>query len=309
MKLSNVFVKRFFLLLVSIVCIEGKGQYEVTNYQAVPELVNRVSISGIAILNNKLYMVAERCKKLFVSDLASHKIIDTLSLITGDDVEFEGLTVFKNELYTVSENNGKSYHINLSTGQLTELTFNFTFPPMHKGDGLEGIAGNSKLNLVYVLLERDARKENAVIYTFKVEPNTPSNQLQLNFQKNFSLALDSVELRYSDLAYDSLNNRLVVIRSFYKNKIGRYSIETIALDEQGLPMAAPVTLANLNEQDFTPLIKTYQSLNYDSNLEGIAIDKNQTIYIASDNAMGEADCEPNANKPAKKTLVLELIKK
>lgn len=303
--------KKIISLLLVFISTVTTAQYSINLYTTTPQLANRISISGIAILNNKLYMAAERCKKLFVADLSTHQIVDTIQLISTDTLEIEGIAEYNKQLYCVSETNSKTYHINLITGKLTPQSYELDFSKLlgpFKGDGLEGIAINTPSNLLYVLLERNSTKDYAQIYTFEYNLTSAVDALQLNFRNSFSLKLDSVEMRYSDFCYDAATNNLLLLKSFYKNKIGRYSVETLALDNDGMPKGLPAVAENLNPIFFTQVIRSYENLGFDSNLEGIAIDEKGVIYITSDNAMGEANCEPNAEKPSKKTLVIELIK-
>jgi hypothetical protein len=301
----------FILTLLVLTSLSVKSQYRDKNYLLLPELINKTSISGIICFNNHLYLAAERCGMIFISSLSSHEIIDTIILHTNGSLEIEGITAYKDNIYIISENNSSVYEVNRETGNLNIVKHNFNLPQKFGDDGFEGIAANEKNSKFYLLLERDKTGANAWIYTFSIDPANPEKRISLKYESSTPLKLGSPLWRYSDIFFDSSSNMLVCLKSYFKDPKGKYSIESIQIDEKGLLSIETLkTLGTLTTENLTNVIDKYKKQGYESNLEGITMDDKGNIYLASDNSMGRADCEPlskNDDKP-KKTLVLMLIK-
>jgi uncharacterized protein YjiK len=277
--------------------------YSIHKVTEPAEFNKQVCISGMKYFNDALYFASERCPVIFISDPSGNKIIKTINLKVPLYFEMEGLTSFNGMLYLISESIAGVYEIDPSSGSLKTIQTSIPLPEKSKdGDGMEGIAANEKNNKFYLLRERNENMTRSVIYTFSVIRENGKG-LSLKYESMLGLPLDNPQWRYSDICYDSVNSKLLCLKSYSKGRTREQFLESISIDEKGeLSLAS---LQNVPVQNFTGLSTEFKGQDYSMNLEGITVDKEGNIYIVSDNTSGKANCDAPARE---KTILLQLRK-
>ncbi|MGQ0738406.1 MAG: esterase-like activity of phytase family protein [Bacteroidota bacterium] len=278
----------------------------IINNVPLPDAMNKqVCISGMKYMDGKLYFASERCPVIFAADPATGAITGTININVPQVFEMEGLTSYKNKLYAVSENTVAVYEINPADGATQQLQTSQPLPPKSKnGDGMEGIAANETSNKFYLLRERNEEMTFSQIWTFSIEPGSDDNSFSLKYESMIELPLQNPQWRYSDICYDQENDRLLCLKSYSKGKLRQQFIEAIEIDKSG--NLKKETLKDLNVEKFSEISNEYKDQDYSMNLEGITVDKDDVIWIVSDNTSGKAQCEMPARE---KTILLQLIKK
>jgi uncharacterized protein YjiK len=299
-----------FLFVVMSFCYVINAQppkvslYSIDNVTLPESLNKQVCISGMKYLDGKLYMASERCPVIFVFDPDNKTLVDSIRLQVPQLFEMEGMTSYNGKLYLVSENKVAVYEADVTTAAIRVVETSIPLPPKSKdGDGMEGIAANEKNNKFYLLRERNENMSKSQIYTFSAERNV-EDELSLKYESVIELPLLNPQWRYSDICFDSQNNRLICLKSFSKGKLRQQYLETISIDANGNLVAE--TLQNLPVEDFSEISNQYKDQQYSMNLEGITIDDKGNIWIISDNTSGKAQCDMPAKE---KTILLQLKRK
>jgi hypothetical protein len=278
--------------------------YTVDNISLPADQNKQVCISGLKLYRGQLYFASERCPSIFVFDPATATISNSISINVPQNFEMEGLTSYKDKLYLVSENIAAVYEITIATGAVKPIQTSISLPEKSKsGDGMEGIAANEQHNKFYLLRERDDDMSHSQVYTFSAESGNEISPITLNYESMIELPLENPQWRYSDICVDSVNSRLLCLKSYSKGKLRQQFLESIDIDNSGKLLLE--TLKNIPVENFTDASNTYKDRDYSMNLEGITIDNNGTIYIVSDNTSGKANCELPAKE---KTILLQLKK-
>ncbi len=279
--------------------------YTVDNIALPAEMNKQVCISGMKFYNGQLYFASERCPIVIVFDPARAVISNTISLNVPQNFEMEGMTSYKDKLYLVSENVAAVYEVTIATGDIKTIQTSIPLPAKSKdGDGMEGIAANEKNNKFYLLRERDDDMSHSQIYTFTAEQGNENSPIMLKNESMIEMPLKNPQWRYSDICVDSVNSRLLCLKSYSKGKLRQQFLESIDIDADGNLLVE--TLKNILVENFTDASNTYKTQDYSMNLEGVTIDSNGTIYIVSDNTSGKANCELEARE---KTILMHLKKK
>ncbi|MBL0130605.1 MAG: esterase-like activity of phytase family protein [Chitinophagaceae bacterium] len=279
--------------------------YTIAHINLPADMNKQVCISGMKFYNGQLYFASERCPSINVFDPVKSAISHTIPLNVPQNFEMEGMTSFKDKLYLVSENIAAVYEVTMATGAIKSIQTSIPLPEKSKsGDGMEGIAANENHNKFYLLRERNEDMTKSQIYTFNAEPGNESSSVTLKYESRIELPLENPQWRYSDICVDSVNRRLLCLKSYSKGKLRQQFLESIDIDDSG--QLRLETLKNIPVENFTEVSNTYKTQDYSMNLEGITIDNNGTIYIVSDNTSGKANCELEAKE---KTILLQLIKK
>jgi uncharacterized protein YjiK len=245
-----------------------------------------VGISGIAMHKGKIFLLSERCSKIY--ELSAS--IDSF-MISGisKGFELEGMAVYKGIIYVIDEAKSKVYKLDWPAGGAREFTAReLKIPrplPERKGDGpgIESIAVNEAKGLFYFLTEKNP-ESRSTLYTYKIFPAD-----SLAFDKEETISLPDTSWRFSDAYYDQRNSRLVLLRTSREHG---YFIDTISMH--------PSTGYASGTAHAVASIGTYTS---NLNLEGIAVDSTGAFYIASDNAEGNQCAQPPTDKV---TLVMKL---
>ena len=277
--------------------------YTISQVPLPAEMNKHVCISGLKYFQGKLLFASERCPLIFSADPVTGTIDRKINTEINSAFEVEGLTSFRNKLYLVSENRVAVYELDFQTGKTREVTTSIALPPKTKsGDGMEGIAANEKNGRFYLMREKNENMTHAEIYSFIID-ETDGSALRLIYDSKIELPLRTSQWRYSDICYDSRQNRLLCLKSFSKGKTREQYIETIDIDVKGNLLLA--SLKELPVEHFSDVANQYKDHHYSMNLEGITIDDKGTIYVVSDNTSGKAACD----RPAKeKTILLKLTK-
>jgi uncharacterized protein YjiK len=276
------------------------------SHMPLPETMNKqICISGIKYFNNKLFLASERCPVIIVADPVTGNIISSINTKPQQNFEMEGMTSYKGKLYLISENTVAVYEVNMGDGILLPVATSLPLPPKSKsGDGMEGIAANEKNNKFYLLRERNDDMSKSQILVFTVAEKAGNENIDLVYQSTIELPLENPQWRYSDICYDSTNERLLCLKSFSKGKTRKQFIESVNVDSAGNLL--PATLQNIPVENFSEISNKYKDERYSMNLEGVTVDDQGNLFLVSDNTSGQADCE----RPSKeKTILFKLVKK
>jgi uncharacterized protein YjiK len=300
-----ILLSTLFILIISFSFKDPTPLYTISHIPLPAEMDKQVCISGMKFFEDKLYCASERCPLIIVADPVSGAVVKTIQTQVPQEFEMEGMTSYKGRLYGISENIVAVYEIDPLTGHTKQLHLSIDLPGKSKsGDGMEGIAANEKSNKFYLLRERNERMSAAQLYTFTIEPASDDNTFSLHFDNMIELPLETPQWRYSDICYDSENNRLLCLKSFSKGKLRQQYIEAVSIDKAGnLDLSS---LKNVPVENFSGISNEYKDQDYSMNLEGITIDSDGNIYVISDNTSGKAICDMPAKE---KTILLRLNKK
>ena len=279
--------------------------YTVDNINLPVEMNKQVCISGMKLYNGQLYFASERCPSIIVFDPVKAIISNTINIQVPQEFEMEGMTSYKDKLYMVSENKAAVYQVTIETGAIKIIQTSIPLPEKLKsGDGMEGITANEKNNKFYLLRERNEDLSRSQLYTFSIEAGNESSPILLKYESMIELPLETLQWRYSDICVDSVNSRLLCLKSYSKGKLRQQFLESIDIDNNGKLLVE--TLKNIPVENFTDASNAYKTQDFSMNLEGITIDNAGNIYIISDNTSGKASCELEAKE---KTILLHLKKK
>ncbi len=302
MRIFSLSLICFFSFTATIAQPPQVQSFTLDNITLPAEMNKQVCISGMKFYNNQLYFASERCPKIIVFDPAKAAISSTINLQVPQNFEMEGMTSYKDKLYLVSESIAAVYEVTIPTGAIKIIQTSIPLPEKAKsGDGMEGIAANEKNNKFYLLRERDDNMSHSQIYTFSVEPGNENSPIVLKSEAMIELPLENSQWRYSDICVDTVNSRLLCLKSYSKGKFRQQYLESVDIDANGKLLVE--TLKNIPVENFTDASNAYKTQDYSMNLEGITIDNNGTIYIISDNTSGKANCEMEAKE---KTILLQL---
>lgn len=297
-------MKKVFFVLLLLPAFFMSGFYEnfgTTLGTDFSEFSNKIGASGVAFNNDKLYIILERCKKiLVVNTLSVTKDIIPLNKLPNANKNLEGITIYNNSFFLMDEDSPKIYKCDLNGKFLQEFIFEPIEKPIHKkaGDGFEGITIDSVNKVIYVLHERAKYKSGwaSMIYTLKIQEKP-----KLEILSSHLLPLEDSSWRYTDLFFDKKS--LICIKTKYDNSAqsceGEYLLYRIPIDVSGK------LSSDIEEKNITSLVCHWKSQNYDSNIEGVTLDKQGYMYLVSDNVSNSSSCDEN--KPAdKKTLLLKI---
>lgn len=237
---------------------------------------------------------------LLVNDLKSGTAVPLPITVSGD-FEMEGMTLYKDKFYLISENVAAIYESPIAGGALQQIETSKPLPPKSKdGDGMEGIAANEKNNKFYLLRERNDNQSASQLMTYSIKTSS-DGKISLEYESMIELPLENPQWRYSDICIDVQNDRLLCLKSYAKGKFRQQYLEAISISSTGELLKE--TLVNIPVENFTDASSAYKTQNYSLNLEGITMDDNGNIYLISDNTSGKANCELEAKE---KTILLQL---
>lgn len=270
----------------------------------LPEEMNKqVCISGMTWYNGLLYFASERCPQIFAFDPSTQQIVKTLSLQVPQEFEMEGITNYNGKLYLVSEQLVAVYEVDPQTGTVRTVSTSVPLPPKSKnGDGTEGIASFERHKKIYILRERNNERTQAELYTYTAAADA-NGQVSLQYESTMTLPLENPQWRYSDICTDTVNNRLVLLKSYSKGKLRQQYLEQIRVDPNGVLVKE--SLAGINVENFSGISNIYKEEDFSMNLEGIVFDPEGSVYVVSDNTSGKAICAELAKE---KTILLQLKK-
>lgn len=293
----------FFAFLVFILSA-GYSQNNVELLSNNSFFENALQCSGLIIYNQKLYMPAEKCNKLIVTDINGNNP-ETVSLdfsgigIDPQSTELEGLALYKNYLFLTDESsqNHRLYYYNLSIKHLRTIESGDVLNGDTAEYGIEGIAVDTTKNTCYVLKEKDGHGQS-IIREFNIVEKDES--ITLEFRRNIYVVHPNNSWRYSDLYFNYDDKYLYCLKTTY----GSYQVDTIPTDHL---RKGDITIPKEKMKLFMDISEDVilcEKDGYDSNLEGITIYKNQ-LYVVSDNAKtDDRDCERAGSK---KTLLLKFF--
>jgi len=302
---------RFYLVIATILCFQSlSAQKNNIKFIELPDdFHTELEISGMIGHENSLYLVSEREKIVHQISMLDYSIITTIDLrqpiinynsknpeneINIRTIEMEGITWYKNQLLFVDEGNTAIYKYDLNDGTISKIKTNLDLSEFKGNYGMEGIAVNQDKKLVYILRERNG-KDQSEIYTLKISPDKSFKYY------NQKLTVDHKDnnWRYSDIYYDSQENIIYALRSYYNRtdpKEAKCFIDRIPVDEKGI-ISEPIEFSK--DETLSNLV-VKNRCKYVSNLEGIYKTENK-VYIVSDNARSTKKC----NSTPIKTMFIE----
>jgi uncharacterized protein YjiK len=283
------------------VTFNGTPNYSITNIPLPAEMDKQVCISGLVYNNGHLYFASERCPIVIETDPAG-KILNTHTMNVPQEFEMEGITTYKSKLYLISENVAALYEFDPATATFRQVGTGSPLPGKTKnGDGMEGIAANAKNGRFYLLRERNEERTASQIFTYVVKEMQGTISLEL--ETSIQFPLENSQWRYSDICYDEINSRLILLKSYSKGKTRQQFIETLDISAEGKLQAE--TKKDLPVANFSSISNQYKNQDYSMNLEGITQDAQGNFFIVSDNTSGKARCD----EPAQEKTILLMLRK
>jgi len=307
-------LSKYIILAITTIC--GQNLFSQNKDVNLVELTNEfdteIEISGMVGHNNTLYLVSEREEIVFLLNKRDYSLIKSIDLtkaiinfnsknteneINIRGIEMEGITWYNNNLYFVDEGNTSIYKYQLKERTISRLTTNLDLSTFTGSLGMEGIAVNPNKKLIYILRERNGNNQSE-IYTLNI-----SNDLFLSYDSaRYIINHPNKNWRYSDIYYDSEENMIYGLRSYYERKVpeaAKCFIDKIPVNANGT-INKPVEFSK-DESLSEEVIKN--RCMYVSNLEGL-YKAHGKILIVSDNARGTKECN---SKPVKTMFVEYLI--
>jgi uncharacterized protein YjiK len=269
-----------------------------------------LEISAILPRNNEIYLLSEKCKRIFVlsqNDFTISKIIDlNRGILLGQDVEFEGMALYKSLLFFTNEKNiGTVYSFDFSDSSVFEIECDYSALKNDEGStGMEGISVYEAKNKAYILKEKNGNSESE-IYVFNIILS--DNKVKLQLAQNVIIKQPDNQWRYSDLIFNVENSYLYCLKTrfiFRGASENQYQVDTIKVNQEGL---IDNTIIELGKRklfvDISESVNVFHYKGYETNLEGIAIIDNN-LYLVSDNKQQQ---ERNCNILGDgKTLLLKM---
>lgn len=294
-------LSKYMILAISIIWSQNAfSQNKEVNFIELPtEFDTELEISGMVGHNNILYLVSEREEIVFLLNQEDYSLIKSIDLtkaiisfnsknpeneINIRGIEMEGISWYNNSLYFVDEGNASIYKYKLKAGTISKITTNLDLSKFKGSLGMEGIAVNPAKKLIYILRERNGNNQSE-IYTLSL-----SNDLFLSYDnQKYIINHPNNNWRYSDIYYDSEENIIYGLRSYYDRKdpeAAKCFIDKIPVNANGT-INKPVEFSK-DESLSEEVIKN--RCTYVSNLEGLYKSKGK-ILIVSDNARGTKKCD------------------
>ncbi len=144
-------------------------------------------------------------------------------------------------------------------------------------------------------MEKVHQTDYALLFSFKMK--TSNGVTKLFYQSTDTLRLEDQRWRFTDMVYHK--GSLYLMSSI----VGSYGIERIKMNNGKLDMASRATV--IDKSILSSRINSIDS-THNSNMEGMVLDDQGSIYLVSDNVWGPYAC--NDTKLPKKTLLLKLTK-
>ncbi|PLX10506.1 MAG: hypothetical protein C0597_16665 [Marinilabiliales bacterium] len=302
---------RLYLLIATISWFQIlSAQKNNIKFIDLPDDFNtELEISGMIGHENSLYLVSEREKIIYQISMLDYSITSSIDLrkpiITYNSkkpeneidirgIEMEGLSWYKNQLLFVDEGNTAIYRYDLDEETISKIKTNLDLSDFNGDFGMEGIAVNKDKKLVYILRERNGNNQSE-IYTLKMSPDKSFKY----YNQKYIIDHKDNNWRYSDIYYDSQENIIYALRSYYNKKdpeAAKCYIDKIPVNKKGI-IDGPI---DFNEDEMLSNMVVKNRCKYVSNLEGIYKTGNK-VFIVSDNARSTKKCD---SKPIK-TMFIE----
>lgn len=266
---------------------------------------NKNEFSGLARQRDKFYLLAEKCRKIMTWEAVKN----VYGLIEFDEQnpllfnsQLEGLAVLNDTiLLSCDERNARIISINIVQKSVKNVDVVGTNLQEWTGNvGMEGIAIDQQRKKIFLLREKDngGRSEVRIFNLITEEGN-----IILKVTDTLIFKHENENTRYSDIAYDSVRDHLLLLKSYYTgnpcSKENKYIIDTLELNGifSGIRKVHTLKskqLAFLNVSSYV----TGLCGDYNTNLEGLTI-YNNYLYLISDNAASDAPgCTENAGLPS-----------
>ncbi|WP_274474341.1 SdiA-regulated domain-containing protein [Mangrovimonas aestuarii] len=282
------------VIAVLVVLISFGLNAQQVQFLDLPSFFDReFEISGLTGNADKLFLAAERCAKIFVIKKEDMTHVETIHLnidaIKGG-IEIEGLTIYKDFLIISDEKNAKILSYNLKAKSLRSLNPRGKDLSSFKGSyGMEGIAVDETSNILYLLREKNEKKQSE-IHSFSISEKDGS--LNLHFLNQTLIQHESKNWRYTGLSLDTVNKRLLCLKSYYikgQPRLCKREIHYLQLDSLTTGIAYSNMLISLTSEIY------FMRSSFATNVEGIYSD-DKSIYVTSDNGEGEKDCDQKSTK-------------
>jgi len=199
-----------FMLCVTVNLIKAQS----ISFHELPDLfVQAVEISGITGCDDTLYLLSEKCKQihLFNKNELTHLKTIFLDDINGwsfSDTDLEAVTYYEDFLI-ISDENEKSAAIlvyDISRDTIYQASIDIQLSLGDDKYGIEGIATNPSMDILYLLRERNREHAASELYTCTIDQD---NRI-LSFRVTDTLELPTPE-RHTGLSLNMSNNTLNTI--------------------------------------------------------------------------------------------------
>jgi hypothetical protein len=281
---------------------------------------NEYQFSSIAAYNNQLILPSEKCDSiLFLDSTNGHYLRSTK--LGCDDCEIEGIVVYKDYLFLLSETakNQKVIFYDLKREKYIgeyKCSTDFSNIDDSKKYGLEGIAVNN--DICYIMQEATPGSAT-VIKQYKIIEDKKkglwlehiTNSKVVIKHPDFDLAKNN-SWRCSDIFYNSVEKAMYILLINYHRDIDsskyRYllcRIDKNNFDKEGMFNTTTFFSQKIIYKNLKSLGVFPQGKDYNKNLEGLTF-HNNNFYFVTDNGMSSND---DCNKKAKsQTLLFKLSK-
>lgn len=237
--------------------------------------INASGASGITFANGRLFAVQERNNK-FLKLSSKGEILDSsIAIPKSQDVEDnEGICFFNNSLWTILEKSGKIINFSLKGDHIK------SWNPSKKIDykhpyGYESLTIDSVNKKLYLGHEsvKIGTKNFSTIHAFSID----SNDSLIEDSKTYPIEL-LAEFRMTDFAFNSIDSCFYCIFSKYCKKDStksKYFISKMKLRNS--------VFLEVNSYDISSLMIVLVREGFNNNIEGITFDKDENLFLISDN--------------------------
>nr|WP_295931914.1 esterase-like activity of phytase family protein [uncultured Dyadobacter sp.] len=239
---------------------------------------NALEVSSIVTKDNRLILIPEKCKSLYVCNLSgARQTIQRIddNNIHGDEVEIEGATLYSNGMLLADERVGRILYIDSSTGIASVVDSDYDLSGDIGNMGMEGIAVDESRDLCYILKESNGNGES-IMRVFKIA-NGKSLPV-LTFLKNIRLPQPSKNWRLTDLVYNPVDDYVYMLKS------QKGSYEIVRISSKLMEKVSNDDLIQYQPyKNLTNLVNSFENAGFNTNIEGIAL-TNDSFFVVSDNA-------------------------
>jgi len=255
----------------------------------------------LAVVSGLLVLPSEKYARLLVIDAATDPEARVVRLDVPRHAELEGITVAGSSIFLCDEAHAAVYEIRLgedstiadlpSGSRVRARRLHLEGLDVEGGKiGFEGIEFDARTGRILLLLERSGNESDGCVST--IFPLLRDGDRLLLDGQPTKVELEDCNWRLTGLAWRQ--GRLIALKTQYPGE--RYEIIDVDLETGSTEVLL----------DLTALMREYPARGWSNNIEGIAIDGENTLWLVSDSAVTGVIDDPLPPPGEQRTLLLRI---